>query len=264
MESNKHWPEYLIEAAALGTFMVSACAFTAVFEHPSSPVHAALPNVAVRRVLSGLAMALTAIGIIYSPFGKRSGAHMNPAITATFYLLGKIRGTDAILYVLAQFAGGYAGVVLSELFTGTRLRDSSVNYAVTVPGPTGGVVAFLAEFAISLLMMTVILVMSNRPNLNRYTGLVAGVLIALYISFESPYSGMSMNPARTLGSAIPAHTYTALWIYFTAPILGMLLAQQIYRSRAGAHNVLCAKFHHDNDQPCIFRCNYRKAKGATA
>jgi aquaporin Z len=262
MEPAKHWPEYLIEAAALGAFMVSACVVTVVFEHPGSPLHAALPGVFLRRVLIGVAMALTAIGIIYSPFGKRSGAHMNPAVTATFYLLGKISFTDAAFYIAAQFLGGYAGVALTGLLIGDPLRDAAVNYAVTVPGPAGSAAAFAAEFLISLLLMLAVLFLSNRPGLNRYTGLAAGVLVALYISFEAPYSGMSMNPARTLGSALPARTFTALWVYFTAPLAGMLAAQRIYRSLAGARSVLCAKFHHENHQPCIFRCNYRK--GVTA
>jgi aquaporin Z len=262
MEPPKHWPEYLIEAAALATFMVSACVFTVIFEHPGSPVRAALPGAFGRRVLTGAAMALTAIGIIYSPFGKRSGAHMNPAVTATFYLLGKIGFSDAAFYIAAQFLGGSAGVALAGLLIGNPLRDAAVNYAATVPGPAGSAAAFAAEFAISLLLMLTVLCLSNRPGLNRYTGLAAGVLVALYISFEAPYSGMSMNPARTLGSALPAHLYTALWVYFTAPFAGMLLAQRIYRSLPGARSVLCAKLHHENHQPCIFRCNYRK--GVTA
>jgi aquaporin Z len=84
----------------------------------------------------------------------------------------------------------------------------------------------------------------------------AGMLVASYIVFEAPVSGMSLNPARTLGSAVHAHVWTALWVYFTAPLLGMLAAAQLYVSTRGLDAVLCAKLHHENLQRCIFRCNY--------
>ena len=80
-----------------------------------------------------------------------------------------------------------------------------------------------------------------------------------YISLESPLSGMSMNPARSFGSAVAARLWTGLWIYFTAPPLGMLLAAQIYLAVKGAHAVICAKLDHDNHKRCIFRCGYAKA-----
>jgi aquaporin Z len=90
----------------------------------------------------------------------------------------------------------------------------------------------------------------------RFTGLFAAALVALYITFEAPISGMSMNPARTFGSAFSAHVWTALWIYFCAPPLGMLLAAEVYVRLRGTKSVLCAKLHHQNSQRCIFRCGY--------
>jgi aquaporin Z len=108
-----------------------------------------------------------------------------------------------------------------------------------------------------------VLVSTNAPRLARFTGVLAGVLVALYISFEAPLSGMSMNPARTLGSALPGGIYTGLWIYFTAPLLGMLLAAQLYPKLGSGRRVLCAKLHHDNPMRCIFRCDYQRSQSAT-
>ena len=102
-----HWPEYLIEAGAIGTFMVSAAVFAAVLYHPSSPVSGAVSNELGRRGLMGLAMGATAVAIIYSPWGQRSGAHMNPAVTLTFFRLGKVARPDVLGYVMAQFAGAH-------------------------------------------------------------------------------------------------------------------------------------------------------------
>lgn len=246
-----------MEAAGLGLFMISACAFAVLLEYPGSGVHQAVPQPWLRRILIGVAMGLTAISIIYSPLGKRSGAHLNPAVTLTFLRLGKVEPWDAAFYMLAQFAGGALGVVLATLVVGQMLvADSAVNYVVTLPGSSGRWAAFVAEMAISFGLMLVVLTVSNRHRLNRYTGLFAGALVAVYISVEAPLSGTSMNPARTLASALSAHVWTDVWIYFLAPPLGMLLAAELYRFLEGADSVLCCKLHHENDSRCIFRCRY--------
>jgi aquaporin Z len=219
-----HWPEYAIEAALLASFMISAIACTVALEHPLSPLRTALPDPTVRRVAIGLAMGATAIALIYSPFGQRSGAHFNPAVTLTYLRLGKVRTADAVFYVLAQLAGGVAGVAIAALALGMLPADPAVNYAVTTPGRFGAATAFAAEVAISFGMMLTVLTVSNQPRIARFTGLCSGALVALYIAVEAPISGMSMNPARTLGSAAIAQVFTSLWIYFTAPLAGMLLA----------------------------------------
>lgn len=260
----RHWPEYLIEAAGLALFMVSACLFVALLEHPASPVRQAIDDAWVRRTLIGLAMGGTAIAIIYSPWGKRSGAHLNPAVTLTFFRLGRIERGDAAWYVLSQFAGGVAGVMAAGWVIGGHVvADPAVNHVVTSPGIHGPAVAFAAEAFISFGLMLVVLQMTNRHALNRYTGLVAGALVATYITFEAPVSGMSMNPARSFGSALSAHYWHGLWIYFTAPIAGMLLAAEVYLRTHGHGAVLCCKIHHDNEQRCIFRCRYGESAAAS-
>ncbi len=252
----QHWPEYLMEAAELGIFMISACSFGVLLEYPGSPVRQMIGDPFLRRVLMGLAMGLTAVSIVYSPLGKRSGAHFNPSVTLTFWRLGKIESWDAVFYIAAQFAGGILGVMFSSLALKSTLRAPTVNYVATLPGNFGVAIAFLAEAGISFLLMTVVLNVSNRMNLARYTGLFTGSLVVTYISLEAPISGMSMNPARTFGSAVSAQTWKALWIYFTAPPLGMLLAAELYTRLKGVGNVLCAKLHHHNNERCIFRCDF--------
>jgi aquaporin Z len=250
-----HWPEYLIEATGLGVFMLSACLFTALLFHPASPVASTITTPILRRLLMGTAMGTTAIAIVYSPWGKRSGAHINPAMTLTFFRLGKIARTDAAFYVAAQFSGGLTGVMLASLLLGKAIAEPAVNYAATLPGEFGTAPAFLAEVLITFVLMSVILRVSNAKRWNHFTGLCAGLLVATYITLESPISGMSMNPARTLASAVPARAWMSLWIYFTAPVLGMLSAAEVYRA-FNQRAVACAKLHHRNNQRCIFNCNY--------
>jgi aquaporin Z len=252
-----HWPEYLMEAAGLGIFMVSASVFTILLYHPASPALQVLPEEFPRRVLMGLAMGLTAIAIIYSPWGKQSGAHLNPAVTLTFFRLGKVAPWDAVFYVIAQFAGGVAGVALVAAAAGHLLAHPSVNYVATLPDTGGSGAAFLGEVAVSFVLMCVVLIVSNTRRFARFTGLLAGACVAVFITLEAPISGMSMNPARTFGSAVLPHLWDSLWIYFLAPPLGMLAAATLYLRLK--HVVGCAKLHHQNKFRCIF-CEYHSRR----
>jgi aquaporin Z len=247
-----HWPEYLMEAAGLGLFMISAGFMGTLLEYPQSPVHRAVADPFVRRVLMGVAMGLTAVGIIYSPWGKQSGAHINPATTLTFWRLGKVPSGDAVFYAAAQFVGGLAGVLVVAAILGDWFLPPPVAAVATVPGAHGTAAAFGAEVAMTFLLMLMVLLVSNSASIARYTGLGVGLLLAACIIVEAPVSGVSLNPARTFASALPGNTWTALWIYFTAPPLGMLAAAQTYlwlRGRAALH---CAKIHHQNNKRCIF------------
>ena len=252
----EHWPEYLIEGWALGCFMLSAAFFTMLLEHPGSPLRAALDGELLPRALIGLAMGLTAIALIYSPWGKRSGAHMNPAVTLTFLSLGKVARVDAWFYVLAQIVGALVGVLLASAIAGAAFTGPPVSFIATQPGAAGVAVAFVAEMAISFGLMLVVLIFSNRPRLAPFTGLAAGVLVAAYITFEAPLSGMSMNPARSLASAVPASQWGDLWLYFTAPLLGMLAAAALVTRGVFRVQVDCAKLQHAQDQRCI-HCGYK-------
>jgi MIP family channel proteins len=264
-----HWPEYLMEAAHLGLFMISACVFVTLLYHPGSPVGPTSPlgrslgHEPLRRLLMGIAMASTAVAIIYSPWGRRSGAHFNPAVTLTFWRLGKVAGWDAAFYIAAQFLGGVTGVVVARAWLGAPVAHPAVHYAVTVPGSAGPLVALGAEIAISFVLMLVVLTVSNS-RAAALTGLCSGLLVATYITLEAPLSGMSMNPARTLASAVPARTWTALWVYFTGPLIGMLVAADVYMLLARGREAVCAKLYHRPGTRCIFRCGYAERPAASA
>jgi aquaporin Z len=246
----RHWPEYVLEAWGLGLFMVSAGVFATLLGHPDSPVAQAVPDPLARRALMGLAMGLTAVANIYSPWGKRSGAHYNPATTLTFWRLGKVAGRDAAGYVAAQFVGGLAGVGLAGLVLRSAYLDPPVLATATRPGAAGDLAAFAAELGITFALMSVVLALTNAPRLARYTGLVVGLMVAVSIAVEDPLSGMSMNPARSFAPAAVGGVWDGLWVYFTAPPLGMLLAARVHVWRRA--RVRCAKLHHDNPARCIF------------
>jgi aquaporin Z len=216
-----HWPDFLIEAWALGLFMISASVFSTELRDLASPWQS---------LCIGMAMGATAVALIYSPWGKRSGAHMNPAVTLAFLSLGRISPVNAACYILFQFLGGYVGVLMAWAFMGPAFSTAPVRFIITQPGHWGVAAAFAAEFLISFVLMLTILLVSNSKRWSRTTGLWAGVLISLYVSVESPLSGMSMNPARTAASALPAHEWQHLWLYFIAPVAAMWLSARVFHA----------------------------------
>jgi aquaporin Z len=249
-----HWPEYLIEAWCLAAFMVSACFFGVFLFHPVSPF--ASLGLSLRNILMGIAMGATAVAIIKSPWGQRSGAHFNPAVTLTFLRLGKINPQDAVYYILFQFLGGVVGVLISWIILGDLLSNSAVNFVITVPGSTGPFYAFIAEIVVSFLMMTMILFTSNHARFARFTPIFAGIFIAIFIAIESPISGMSMNPARSFASSVVSGRWKDWWIYFVAPPAAMFAAGEFFIRTRGLKRVLCAKLDHFGHARCIFNCDF--------
>ena len=249
---NSHWPEYLIEAAGLGAFMIVAGMCVMLVNAPGAIRAVASPD--IRRAMVGVAMGLAAIAIIYSPWGMRSGAHLNPAVTLSFLRLGKVAPADAAFYVLAQFAGGVTGTLLLTALVGERFTLPPISAVATLPGSPGQAAAFAAEVAIAFGLMSTVLAANASARLMHWTGVCAGALVALYITIEAPISGMSLNPARSIASALPSGLWHGIWIYLTAPLLGMLLAAELHLRHG--RGTPCAKLHHDTNRHCIFRCDF--------
>ncbi len=253
-----HWVEYLCEGLELGTFMLAACTFGTWLFYADSTLVGHLPAVWLRNVLMGLAMGLTAIAISVSPVGRRSGAHFNPAVSITFLYLGKMHWLDTLFYVVAQFLGGALGVLVARMVLGDPLASASVQYVVTVPGRYGIAAAVVAEVFMAFVLMTVVLRSANSRRHASYTPLYVGALVALYVIFLAPVSGFSVNPARTVASALFAGNWTALWIYVVCPVGGMLGAAAWFVTVSGDGAAHCAKIYHDRDSPCPFRCRFRQ------
>jgi aquaporin Z len=250
----QNWKIYSMEAVCLGLFMVSASFFATVLEYPNSVLHQALQNDFLRLVIMGAAMGITATAIIYSPMGKLSGAQMNPAVTFTFYGLKKMKINDAIFYALFQCVGGTLAVLLMRVVLGDAFADAHVNYVVTAPGKYGPMAAFIVEIIIAFGMMMMILITSNNSMTAKYTGVVAGFFVMAYVILSGPISGFSINPARSIASAIPSGHFNSFWIYVTAPFIGMFSAAACYQYFKGV--VHCAKMHHSKLYKCIFNCSY--------
>lgn len=227
-----HWRDYAKEAAGLFVFMLAAGAAATLFEYPDSPVREAIASDVLRRVGPGVIMAGVIATLVYSPWGQRTGAHFNPAVTLAFYRLGRIGRWDAVFYIAAQFLGAVAATPVLLALIGAPFTHPQVNFATTQPGPDGTGVAFAAEFVISFIVMGVLLGLLGTPRWRKLAGLAVALLVFVYVVAEAPLSGMSFNPARSFGAALTSGQWRGIALYFVAPITAMLLAAELYRRLA--------------------------------
>lgn len=218
----------LTEAALVALFMVFLSLMSVLLEYPGSALHRALPWPLLRRALMGMAAGTSLACVIYSPWGQRTGAHINPAVTLAMALIRRIRLRTTLLYITAQLFGAVAGMCVAELWLGTFLAHPQVDHIATTPGDAGLPVAFMGELSFSFVLMTLILVLTSRPRWAPYTGLAVAMTVAVFTAVAAPLSGMSMNPARTLGSALFGQDWHSLWIYFVAPPAGMLISALLF------------------------------------
>jgi aquaporin Z len=253
-----HWREYLMEGTEISVLMLSTCISGTLLYSQDSPLNNLAFSPAVRSLLMGTAVAITALLVITSPLGRRSGAHMNPAITGTFFWLGRVHRWDAAFYIAAQFIGAVVGVLVARQIMGVRLSAQPVQYLITVPGMYGSPTALLVEFALSAVLMGVVLYASNHRSLTRLTPVFVALLTVLYYGVSSSIAGYSVNPARSFASALFAWIWRGIWIYFVAPGLGMLTAATIYVKIRGPNSVYCAKIFHDLRSTCPFPCRFER------
>jgi aquaporin Z len=254
----RHWREYLMEATELAIFMVCVCAAGTFLYERNSPLNRLRVSEVTKSVLMGVAISGATYVIIRSPFGRRSGAHFNPALTFAYFGLGRVHRWDALGYIVAQFSGSVIGVFISHVWLGTSLADLPVLYVVTLPGRYGYLFAFLTEFAMSFIAMEVVLVVSNHRRLAQYSPFFVAFVTVFYFAFCTSISGYSVNPARSFSSALFAQMWQGIWLYFTAPSLGMLTAAAFYRRLMGNERIYCVKVFHDLRSVCPFDCHFER------
>lgn len=250
----RHWPEYGVEALFLCVFLVIAGVVCAGVQAGAGlqPNPLALP---LRRALAGITMGLVLMAMIYSPWGRRSGTHLNPAITLAYLRLGKIGRWDALFYLLAQVGAALAAVAL--LRGGLLLPGATPPASLSTSlGPTGAWATFAAELVLSASAMLLILWTTNHASWFRWAGVVYGLLVMLIVGCAAPLSRFGINPARLLAVDLSANAALLGWVNLVPPLLGMLLAVEGYRLFTGRSQVLCAKLAHGTRGRCIFRCQH--------
>jgi aquaporin Z len=221
---------YLMEAVGLAGFVLGAGLLSIFLEHPDLPAMKSWLKdyPALRRVPLGIIMGAYISAVILL-FGKKSGAHINPSVTWTFYRLNKMSVSNAWLYTIAQFIGASAAALLLKLTLGEWFGHEKIGYGVTKPTPPHTTMeAFFAEFIISFILMLITLFTITSKRREEHIALISGIIIGLYLIVEIPFSGMSLNPARSFAGSLAANKWEHLWLYFIAPPLAMLLAAEVF------------------------------------
>ena len=223
----KNWQYYFQEALGLAIFMISACFFSGLLFGKNGIFISCMPAT-FRQCILGILMGATAAFIFYSRYTSPSGSHINPAVTITFFRLGKIGFWDALMYVIFQLAGGTVAVFLMAYLMGENLTAAPLYDVITVPGKYGKIVAAITELIIAFIMMVMILFTGSKLRLNKYTRIFSAILVCVFVIVAGPVSGFGMNPSRSFASALPAHIWTDFWIYILMPFAGMLGAAEFY------------------------------------
>ena len=193
-----------------------------------SPVAQVLPGHSPRLLLTGALFAATGALVTISPIGRRSGAHLNPAVTLAFWLTGHVSSVDLFGYVLGQTLGALAGAVALAAVWGARA--ASVHDGLTQPAPgLSEPAAAVIEAAMTAAMILGILLMVSSSRTMRWTPLAVWVIVTLEVWQGAPFTGTSLNPARSFGPALVSADFHAYWVYVVGPLAGAGVAVAIQR-----------------------------------
>ena len=220
-----------------------------------TPMAKVIPNEALRRLITGFLFGSTGALIAISHVGKVSGAHINPAVSLGFCLMGKLDRDLTVGYILAQLLGAILGA-LPLLAWGAMGR--SVVFGATAPGAGySAVVALAGEVVTTFAMVALLCLFLGFREIRRFTPALFPPLYAVMVCLEAPISGTSTNPARSLGPAVISGTWQSGWIYWVGPVVGMLLA--IAACCVFADRIEVAKvYHFDSDRGGLLRKRNRQ------
>ncbi len=233
----------------VGTFVLLYAVYmvVATLASPLSPLSEAVPS-GLRLVLIGLTVGLTAAAVAVSPLGRRSGAHLNPAVTIGFWAHGQTHWHDLLGYTVAQFLG--AALASVAFAAGTGPLAVSIGYARTEPAIGGWAATGVELLLTCALVLTIFLMLSSRRTC-RWTPTAVTLALVVIVPLGAPLTGPSLNPARSLGPGIVTGSFTDIWPYLTGPVLGALLAVAIFHLAAAGKKVVTAKLFHDPSYPSV-------------
>ncbi|MGZ4462380.1 MAG: MIP/aquaporin family protein [Gaiellaceae bacterium] len=236
----------------VGTFLLHFTGFSVVvlLVSSASPLAGGPLGRGLKLVLIGIAFGVAAAAVALSPLGRRSGAHLNPAVTFGFWLRGHVHPHDLAGYLVAQVLGGLAAAGALRLVWGSwaeRIADTA-----TVPA-LAPLAALGIETALTAGLLLVIFGFLSSPRTVRWTPAAVVVALALLIRLGAASTGASMNPARTLGPALVADQFRSLWVYLVGPLAGAAVAVAVFALLAPGRRTLTAKLFHDQRYPTVVR-----------
>jgi glycerol uptake facilitator-like aquaporin len=236
-----HWREWLSEFAATAVLLLVMVTTFRVLFGAGSPLARMVPSAGGRLVVGALVSGVTVGLLIVSPFGRRSGGHMNPAVSVAFWVMGALPGRDTAAYVAVQLAGSVAGVTVGRLLWGPRVAEHAVGYAtIRAAGGMPVAVVFVSEAVATVVMLAAVTFVAARPRLASWLPAVAGAAVAALIMLVGRWTGGSFNPARQFGPELFSGDLSWLWVYLTAPVSAAWLFGQVRSRIPTAPPLACA------------------------
>ncbi len=244
------WRLFVSELIGTALLVLVGLSLVIVMFGSGSPIAQILPSEALRRLITGFLFGTTGALIALSPVGKVSGAHINPVVTLAFRLMGKLGGLTTLGYIVAQLIGAVIGS-LPLLLWGAM--GKSVAFGATLPGPDFTLTTvFLGEVITTFIMVSLLAVFLGFRTIRPFTPAIFPPLYAIMVWAESPISGTSTNPARSLGPAVISGQWQDWWMYWIGPMAGMLLA--VLACSFLAKRIEVAKLYYfDSDHDRLFR-----------
>ena len=194
-------------------------------------------------VATSLAFGLTIVAMAYS-VGRVSGCHINPAVSLGCLITKRMSAKEFCVYVISQILGGFVGAVLVfGIFKMAKVNPlgDACNYAVGfgLNGLTaGGVIgALITEIVLTCIFVYAILnVTDEKAGTGKIAGIVIGLTLTLVHLIGINLTGTSVNPARSIATAISAAIYNGttdalaqVWMFIVAPMAGAALAAVLYK-----------------------------------
>lgn len=213
------WPLWASELVGTALLVGVGCSIVILDFGAGSPIARLVPGEAPRRAITGFLFGSTGALIALSPVGRLSGAHINPVVTLSFWMLGRMRGRVAAGYVVAQLLGALLGALALRAW---GAMGASVRFAATVPGPGGAWLALLGEVAATFCLVAGLFHLLGHARWRAWAPALFPPLYALLVWAEAPLSGASTNPARSLGPGLAAMDLGGAWVYWLGPFLGAL------------------------------------------
>ncbi len=177
----------------------------------------------------GLAFAFVVTAMIYA-LGHLSGAHINPAVTLGFWSVRKFPAAEVVPYIAAQCGGGAAASLILRSTLGPVGELGATLPRIPVPA------AFAIEWLLSFALMFVIMaVATDERVVDGFAPLAVGMTVGFCALMGGPLTGGSMNPARSFGPALAGSLWQTHWVYWLAPITGMMTAARVYEFLRPAH-----------------------------
>ncbi len=226
-------------AEMIGTFLLTFIGSMAVVSFAGTSLAFGSASLLAIALAHGLALAIAVYAV-----GHISGAHVNPAVTLGFLVLGKIKLGDAGKYILSQLVGaGFAGLLVGYLALNSSLQAA---FGAPLPGQgTSPLLAAMIEIVLTAILVFVVLsTAADKRSTPGWHGFAIGMTLAMAILAGGVFSGASLNPARSFGPALatlafasagePTPAISMLWIYIIGPIIGGVLGAYVHRFTVAA------------------------------